>query len=546
MSFSDMFKGFKDFFTVDNPVSSTSFGMSSDVVKTQNALGELGYFNEYTPDIGEGLKSFQAEQGLKVDGLMNPGGETENALSQTLASQGIGNTGLLAKSDNPLSSNVTVTKPTSSKPDQKSWRASASFGELKKPKPTPKAKIDPMTGLVDPLAQAPKGKMPTAKQWEEVAKLQKKKTKTAIVPEGKTVQQRISSMMFDPRYQDKNDTGLRDHVVKQFEKAYPGTLQFDETGKMVQPQPVIKPEQVEPYDPNGELKIQEQSYDQGQTDYVQGISNELPQRDQTTSANASQRGRVDYPQAANVRSTSAKSSDQLASAIPLNADALKDAEGYGLEQAEQGNSYQVAQASQTDVMSDAEKSSQVPPYEENNPPTINEEKERLDAIANDKPAKFKIEKNPEASGDFKIHEVPILGRYMVKQHDTTIEKMAKKHGVDPDMIRAVMWSENARGHKLGGNLIGDLIGNSKTPLPMNMNKETGAKLIGKTPEDLYDPANNIEASAIMLKRISDRIDNPTAAKIGSIWNFTGREKTNDFGEYIQRVYDEKPWLKSLP
>ncbi|NVJ92766.1 MAG: hypothetical protein HWE34_13980 [Methylocystaceae bacterium] len=235
MSFSDMFKGFKDFFTVDNPVSSRSFGMSDDVLKTQNALGELGHFNEYTPDIGEGLKSFQAEQGLKVDGLMNPGGETESALSQTLANQGIGNTDLLAKLDNPLPSNITVKQPTSSKPDQKSWTASASFGEPKKPKPTPKAKIDHMTWLVDPLASSPKGKMPTAKQWEEVAKLQKKKAKTAILPEGKTVQQRISSMMQDAKYQDKNDTGLRDHVVKQFEKAYPGNLQFDETGKMIHP-----------------------------------------------------------------------------------------------------------------------------------------------------------------------------------------------------------------------------------------------------------------------------------------------------------------------
>ncbi len=64
MSFSNMFKGFKDFFSVDNPVSSTSSGMTDDVVKTQNALGALGHFNEYMSDIGDGLKSFQAEQGL--------------------------------------------------------------------------------------------------------------------------------------------------------------------------------------------------------------------------------------------------------------------------------------------------------------------------------------------------------------------------------------------------------------------------------------------------------------------------------------------------
>ncbi len=252
---------------------------------------------------------------------MNPGGETENALSQTLASQGIGNRDLLAKSDVSLPSNVKVTKPTSSKPDQKSWAGSASFGEPK---------------------------MPTAK-------FQKQKARTAIVPKGKTVQQRISSMMFDPRYQDKKDTGLRDHVVKQFKKAYPGTVQFDETGQMMQPQPVIKPQEVEAYVPRK----------------VQSLLNELPEQGQTSVTNQNQSRRVDYPQGVSVRTISPQSSDEFGTGIPLNADALKDASGYSLEPVEQGTSYQVAQASQTGVMSDAIKNSQgradqkedVPDYE---------------------------------------------------------------------------------------------------------------------------------------------------------------------------------------
>ncbi len=90
------------------------------------------------------------------------------------------------------------------------------------------------------------------------------------------------------------------------------------------------------------------------------------------------------------------------------------------------------------------------------------------------------------------------------------------------------------------------MGVSETPLPMNINKKTGAKLIKKSPKDLYNATDNIEASAIMLKRISKRIDDPSPAKVGSIWNFAGRETTNDFGEFIQRIYDEKPWLKKFP
>ena len=133
------------------------------------------------------------------------------------------------------------------------------------------------------------------------------------------------------------------------------------------------------------------------------------------------------------------------------------------------------------------------------------------------------------------------------ERDPIIREMAEKHDVDPDLIRAVMWAENARGHKGFVNPLADVVRKSDSPRPMNMNKETGAKLLGKRPEDLYDARNNIEAAAIFLKRIRDRIDdpNPTPAQIGSIWYFTGREQTHDFGEFIQRVYEEKPWRKKL-
>jgi len=114
--------------------------------------------------------------------------------------------------------------------------------------------------------------------------------------------------------------------------------------------------------------------------------------------------------------------------------------------------------------------------------------------------------------------------------------------MDKDLIRAVMWAENARGHKFGINKLADQLGVSDSPLPMNMNKVTGGKLLNISPEKLYDPEKNIEASTVFLRRIRDRIKNPTPAKIGSLWLFTGQEKTNEFGAFIQRIYNEKPWL----
>jgi len=143
------------------------------------------------------------------------------------------------------------------------------------------------------------------------------------------------------------------------------------------------------------------------------------------------------------------------------------------------------------------------------------------------------------------HENRAWGLEAVEEHDPVIREMADKYGVDPDLIRAVMFAENARGHKGFLNKMADVVGWSDSALPMNINKETGAKLLGKKPDDLYDARDNIEAATIFLKRIRDRIDspNPTPAQIGSIWLFTGRENTHDWGEFIQRIHNEKPWAE---
>lgn len=491
--FSNFADGIGDLFNVGSTVSPSSNMKADDVLKTKSALNAVGSYKvpEFgitdVPDMGmiDGLKTFQANNGLKVDGIMKPGGPTENALGQTLAKQGISTSDLLAKAK---VLNVTpkpdVPKPVST-PPQTSWSASVPFGETPKSSKPKLLKIDPMTGLSDPLANAPKGKMPTQKQWEEVAKMKQQKASSAIIPQGDTVEQRIRSMMTDKRYGDQHDTRLRDHVQKQFENAYPGKVEYDETGKMVQPTAVIRPQDVQPFDPDGEL---------------QNVSTETSKSEPIIIE----------------RETSETRPVMAVRMVEVDKEDKK---------------------AQTSSYSNSDE-----------PQNIRDrEKGRIDKLRKGEPIEIEVRRNPKASSDKKIHEVPKVGYDAVRKHEAIIQKMADKHGVDPDLIRAVMWAENARGHKFGGNAVADKFGLSNSKRPMNINPKIWGSVLSKSDTDLTDPMDNIEAAAIVLKRLESSIKGEKdAAKIGTLWNSTGQSETTDFGEYIGRLYRNKPWLKPGP
>ncbi len=116
-----MFDQWKNFFSVGNTISQSSNTQPDDVFKTKSALVQTGDYKvpdfgiTDIPDMGmiDGLKRFQQKNGLKVDGVMKPGGPTEAKLGETMANQGVTNTDLL---------------------------------ETAKPKPK-MPKIDPLTGL---------------------------------------------------------------------------------------------------------------------------------------------------------------------------------------------------------------------------------------------------------------------------------------------------------------------------------------------------------------------------------------------------------------
>lgn len=78
------------YFNLSNTLSRNSNGDPKDTLKVKQTLHKLGYMEEPSygiddmPDkpLFDGIKDFQIDKGLKADGVMKPGGETEDALNK--------------------------------------------------------------------------------------------------------------------------------------------------------------------------------------------------------------------------------------------------------------------------------------------------------------------------------------------------------------------------------------------------------------------------------------------------------------------------------
>ncbi|SBW12819.1 hypothetical protein KL86APRO_30310 [uncultured Alphaproteobacteria bacterium] len=173
MPLSDAFSGWNlPAFGVRAPVGGDAPLDPDDGARTRGALDHLGYRRKGTGDdpaaLLDDLRDFQTDNGLDVDGLMNPGGPTEAALGVALA----------------------------------------------------------RVGATD--------------------------ADTPVVPKGDTTERALRSLQETPRY--PGDPGLRDHVTRQYEKAYPGPVRRDAAGAMLRPVAAVTPDAIAPYDPKGALR----------------------------------------------------------------------------------------------------------------------------------------------------------------------------------------------------------------------------------------------------------------------------------------------------
>lgn len=80
--------------SLKSPIGTNYRVDANDLMDTKRALSDLGYYDvpphrgidDWTDDATfNGIKRFQQDNGLKVDGFMRPGGPTEGAINQNLA-----------------------------------------------------------------------------------------------------------------------------------------------------------------------------------------------------------------------------------------------------------------------------------------------------------------------------------------------------------------------------------------------------------------------------------------------------------------------------
>lgn len=176
--------------------------------------------------------------------------------------------------------------------------------------------------------------------------------------------------------------------------------------------------------------------------------------------------------------------------------------------------------------------------EEKNTLVLNREADRKKSILENTPAIFEVADNPKAD-----RSKPLIEKHaksQVGKYDNLIEKEAEAQNVDPDLVRAIMYMETTHGWY---DKPLDLVGMNKSILPMNVHVEYWEKL-GYSRKDLEDPEKNLRTGVLLIKRISERIKDPTVEKIASVYQFLGSEQVSDYGARVGEIYRNKLWQQN--
>ena len=171
-------------------------------------------------------------------------------------------------------------------------------------------------------------------------------------------------------------------------------------------------------------------------------------------------------------------------------------------------------------------------------------KDRIDALKSGKKIYINIADNPNAKSDLLPEHLHNWGKDYVDKYSKQIEKYSRQYGVDPDMVKAILYSENSDYHKYGYNKLADIIKISESTLPMNIQGKTWGNFQGKQ-YDVNDPEQNIELSVRVLKSMYDAVPDKDIAKIATLWNGTGLKEVNDYGARAKEYYKNKTWNNPL-
>jgi hypothetical protein len=153
-----------------------------------------------------------------------------------------------------------------------------------------------------------------------------------------------------------------------------------------------------------------------------------------------------------------------------------------------------------------------------------------------------VRPNPSANGGKPWYEWSYPASFL-KDPVTSefIESVANSTGVDPTLLKAIVYMENSHGYYdyVTNALVG--YGVNRTILPANINVQYWGSLFG-TRIELMNPALNIRAGADMLLRIQANVSPGTSiAQTATLYNNINATMVSDYGARVQQLYLSKPW-----
>ena len=94
--------------------------------------------------------------------------------------------------------------------------------------------------------------------------------------------------------------------------------------------------------------------------------------------------------------------------------------------------------------------------------------QRIQALKNGEKLRLYIDENSQVNGDWKSWCNLDKGSIAVNKYSDVIDKYANKYNIDSDLVKSIMFAENACGNYYGANQLADFLGLSKSQLPMNI------------------------------------------------------------------------------
>lgn len=120
---------------------------------------------------------------------------------------------------------------------------------------------------------------------------------------------------------------------------------------------------------------------------------------------------------------------------------------------------------------------------------------------------------------------------LVTRYRDLITAAAARHGVDADLLRAVVWMESTQYSQAPGTLTGDCTLNG------------WATDLGLPPDYLRRPDVVIESTAWVLSELGNRVPAGRPEQVASAFRDPGAGRVNDYGAGVAFFWQHRPWLR---